>query len=183
MRLFVAADITDNGRNALEQRIKKVQLDFPFVKWVKMENLHITLKFIGEFPENRINDLKGALSDAALISNPFEAELEEFGCFPSKKRARVLWFGLKKGYNEFLKLADIIEKSLLKLGISAEDRQFHPHVTIGRAKRGHTIDFSNYKVENINFSFPVRYIGLYKSKLMPYGPVYTKMENFKIGNK
>jgi 2'-5' RNA ligase len=146
MRLFVAIDINDDVRKAvakLEQELKGRLKNQKGLKWVEPENMHLTLKFLGEVSagsetspnggdENRIDEINDALEMACLEKNPFEIDVSVVGTFG--RPAKVLWLGSEKESDEIVKLAGDIEQALEELGFEKEVRPFSAHLTLARIK-------------------------------------------------
>ena len=103
------------------------------IRWLPPENLHLTLKFLGETPEPEISGLRGALAAVCGRHRAFDLDLRGAGAFPSARRARVLWVGVGEGSERLRTLAGDFEDALESLGFEREKRPFHPHVTVGRA--------------------------------------------------
>ena len=124
-RLFVAVDLPHEAKEALRVVCRGV----PEARWVPLEQLHLTLRFIGDADDAMFAAIKGAL--AGVKCPPFDLALEGVGHFPPGKRARVLWVGME--HNEtLLRLAKEVELALETAGVSPEDRPFSPHITLAR---------------------------------------------------
>jgi 2'-5' RNA ligase len=141
--------------------------------------LHITLKFFGETDkltsiEEKLKELKGEF-------DPFRVSLKGVGAFPSPKRALVLWVGIEEGRNELKEIYSSIENKIASLSFEKEERNFTPHITFGRVKKG------KYSLpESIEFSFdsfPVSKVTLFKSTLTPKGPIYEIISEFPLGGE
>ena len=102
------------------------------INWSPLDNLHVTTKFIGEWPKERLGELDRELA-ALTAREPFEVEIKELGWFPNERSPRVLWAGVHGG-DELTKLARQTEEQVLTLGIKKEDRAFAPHLTLARIK-------------------------------------------------
>ncbi len=177
MRLFVGIPIPDNLRRKI-YGVYRVLEDVQGVKTVEEENLHITLKFIGEFPEHRLQDVFNALSKIRYY--PIDIEISGLGAFPSLSSPRVVWAGIGRGHEEVTHLAKAVERALEPMGVRPEARPFHPHVTLARVKR--PCDIVHQFLErnkNIAFgTFTARCFVLFKSTLTSSGPIYTELARF-----
>lgn len=163
MRLFVAIDIPEETRVAIAELITRIKTPGP--KWVDPKNLHLTLKFIGEYadPQEVIKGLTEAHGSASEIA------LKGLGTFP-----RVLWIGV---HADLAGLAAQVEQALEPLGIARETRPFSPHLTIARMKDGRMPRFD----EQPDFgSFRATEFVLYQSKLGPSGPTYVPLHRFPL---
>jgi 2'-5' RNA ligase len=106
------------------------------VRWVRPENVHLTLQFLGAVPEERVAAVEAALRDAAAGGRPLSLSLHGAGGFPNARRPRVLWAGLEGDLAPLAALAADLGARLAKLGFPPEDRPFSPHLTLGRAREG-----------------------------------------------
>ena len=183
IRSFVSVDIEDSvivGKiMRLQDSLKGLGIN---AKFVEPQNLHYTLKFLGNVPEARIEEIKEALSE--IHQSSFELEISGIGSFPSLKRINVIWLGAKKGGEHLVGLAKKVDDALLKLNFPKEKRPFTPHLTICRIKtsrnKEHLVKFlmNNQDVEI--GSFWVREFRLKKSTLTPKGPIYETLASFKL---
>ncbi len=192
MRLFVAFDIGPEIRHRISQFVDGVRGFAPDARWVPAESVHLTLKFIGAWPAERLDDLKQALS--AVHGQQAELTLSGTGFFPTPKSARVFWVGIQVG-PELAALAGAIDSAVSALGIESEKRAFTPHLTLARTGSGRpqrvASDRSNPSFRRLQEKLarmPVPSFGtmtaheffLYESKLSPKGAVYTKLRSFPL---
>ena len=134
MRLFVAMDISDEVRSSLAALSAKLRSACQDAHWPRIEGLHVTLKFIGETPAEKIEMIKDAL--AAIPGRaPFSINFRGFGFFPNARRPRVLWAGIESSA-ELAGLAAAVDTALHPLGIPREEREFTPHLTLARDLMG-----------------------------------------------
>lgn len=158
----------------LQDRLKGVP-----VRWVPVANMHLTLKFLGDVSMTNLEILKTVLEKEVSGHTPFEISVGGLGAFPNLRRPRVIWINIQAPA-ELNAVQYGIETQLLRLGYPAEERPFHPHLTLGRVTRtASTQDlqkicevFSKYKVGFLGAT-RVDTIGLYKSDLQPGGAQYT----------
>ena len=135
MRLFVAIELPEALRRRLWKEIAPLRaVDAP-VRWVGPERLHLTLKFIGDVAGEREPALTGAVADVAARHPPVPVLLRGTGAFPTSRRPRVLWVGVEPR-PPLLELQSDLERTLAEEGVEPEDREYHPHVTLGRVRRG-----------------------------------------------
>jgi 2'-5' RNA ligase len=126
-RLFVAFDFPSKVVEQLTDLCFGVQ----GVRWVPSDQIHLTVRFIGQVDESQFKVIREVLSEVCVA--PFEVQLHGAGYFPPRKKPKVLWVGLK-ATPELLKLHAGIEHALERVGIPPENRKFHPHVTLGRVR-------------------------------------------------
>jgi 2'-5' RNA ligase len=180
VRLFVAVDVPDEINEAIERDIVDVlRPRVQGAKWTRAEGRHLTLEFLGETPEEQLDDIRGALGAAATKLARFDAAFEDVGGFPNLRRPRVLWVGIGEGAEAMQSLAGEVESSLEPLGFEAESRPFTPHFTLARFARPRVIEEIS-KVTVPSASFPVEEIVLFQSKLHPKGARYTALERFPL---
>src|SRR5271166_2890660 len=129
MRIFIALDIDDAIRERIQRFLEGVQGFAPDARWVRPESLHVTLKFIGEKPDEAVEAIKAAL--AGVQAEPFEITFRGYGFFPTPKAARVFWVGIDAG-PPLVNLATAVDDATSGLGIPKEDRPFSPHLTLAR---------------------------------------------------
>jgi len=182
MRCFIAVDIPEDLREKIYKVLKEERERFPELKWVAMESLHITLKFLGSINPNKLEDIKNTLNEVAKRHAPFKLKPDSLGTFPEKGNIRVLWLSLVDGKN-IENLAKDVEDSLTLLGFPKEKRPFTPHLTLARARRNEKrkIFLEDFQVKKISFPyFRVDHFTFYKSELRPEGPLYTKIFEFRL---
>jgi 2'-5' RNA ligase len=190
MRLFVAIDLEDPIRQKVVRFVEGVTGFAPEVRWMKPDALHLTLKFIGEFPEAKLGNLKAELAN--VQSEPFDVSFAGTGFFPTAKSARVFWVGIKAD-ERLANLAAAVDDAVAKLGAEREARAYTPHLTLARAGSGRPTHGKEDQPAN-RFqklrerlekmpppefgTMTAREFYLYQSKLSPRGSEYTKLERF-----
>jgi 2'-5' RNA ligase len=130
MRLFVALDLPDEVRDAVRELIAKLRPLCKSARWVRPEGMHVTLKFIGDVPAEKLDPIRAALA-GVQSSAPFEIHFRGVGFFPRERGPRVVWCGIEASAN-LAELAASVERALVPLGIAREERDFRPHVTLAR---------------------------------------------------
>jgi RNA 2',3'-cyclic 3'-phosphodiesterase len=136
LRTFIAVEIAPNIRSSAQRLIERLRISQAKVKWIEPENLHFTLKFLGDVPAAEINDVCRAVEKAAAPFTPFELVAKGCGAFPSPARPRTVWMGVNDGAEPMELLVQAIERSLEPLGFAREHRRFTPHLTLGRVREG-----------------------------------------------
>jgi 2'-5' RNA ligase len=177
MRLFVAVDISETIATAIEDAQKELRQAGADVAWVKPANLHLTLKFLGDTPEARLNDVKSALDLVAPQHAAFDMKLYDLGCFPDRGAPRVVWAGVTDGREPLAALSAAVDKSLGELGIPREMRPFVAHLTLGRVRSPRGADRLRKRIEEragAGFgACRVEAVRLYQSTLAPGGSIYS----------
>ncbi len=179
MRLFIAIEIPAEIKKQMaeaQHRLRDAGVD---ASWPRPEGIHLTLKFLGEVPEQQVTDITNALNAAAGGSTKFHLDVAGVGTFPNAKNARVVWTGLS-GDTERLKILQAsVEDAMERIGMKREERPFTPHLTLGRIKYIRSRDRwlkALEEMKDISLSgFDVEAVSLMKSELKPSGAVYTEM--------
>ena len=178
MRAFIAVEVPEHIRNLVYEFIQsEAKRELP-IKWVVFENLHITLKFLGEIDEKKRSETGSVIAQTGKKYSRFTVRLEGLGCFPNPRNPRVLWVGVKEGNTELCDIAGELEKQLASLGFK-EEKRFHPHLTIGRIKKFCKVD--DILAKHISTDeFGIDSLVLFKSTLKPDGPVYERLDRFQL---
>jgi len=192
MRLFVALDLDLSIRRRISQFMDGVRGFAPGVRWVSADSLHLTLKFIGEWPAERLAELKHVL--AGVRGQPAEINFSGTGFFPAPKSARVFWIGRPAG-PELASLAAAVDTATSSLGIGKEQRAFTPHLTLARTGPGRPQRMSSDR-KNSSFrrlqeelaampppafgTMTPREFFLFESRLSPKGAQYRKLESYSL---
>ena len=134
VRSFVAVLLPDRMRAGLAAVSAKLRGQTRGLAWVRADNLHITLRFLGEMEPVQLEHVRAAVADAAATVAPFTVGLGGLGGFPSGRAPRVLWASVATGAERLVALHAALEGALVARGIPGESRPFHPHVTLARAR-------------------------------------------------
>ncbi|NWF63747.1 MAG: RNA 2',3'-cyclic phosphodiesterase [Chloroflexi bacterium] len=183
IRAFVAIDLPPTIQDSIEKQTRRLlnTLGHEFVRWVNVENMHLTLKFLGSVPITHLDFFKQMLTQTADSQQPFEIQIGGIGSFPSLKRPRVLWVGVHAPAR-LASLQKAVENGANRLGYEKEAKTFSPHLTLGRVRQG--LDSKQTQtISNILSMTQLGRIGiarvdsihLYQSELNPEGSVYTKL--------
>lgn len=188
IRSFVAIELPEEVREKLTQLQQALASSRqPFIRWVKPDGIHLTLKFLGAVPAGDIAAVGSALEEAVLGAVPFRLELESLGVFPNPRRTRVAWVGLGGEVEKLLQLQSQVEKALAPLGFPREARSFTPHLTLARVREDATpVDRQSFgeKVTtarlDTTLSWQVEEVCLMKSQLAPTGAIYSRLATIKL---
>lgn len=179
MRLFTGVDLPEEVREKLERLLMHLR-PCAHLKWSPVYNLHVTLKFIGEWPEEKLPELETALR-GLVPRDPIPAEVKGLGWYPNPHHPRVFWVGVQGG-DALPALVKDIDTATAPLGIAAEDRAFHAHLTLARIKEPAPLQGLRSAIaalESVEFgAFPVDRFYLYRSQPGPAGSVYTKLSEY-----
>jgi 2'-5' RNA ligase len=178
MRVFVAIDLPHNIKNTIGSLIEQLQLKNNNIKFTKIENLHITLKFLGELKSDNIIHIENFLNKIALKNKSFEIDLKDSGVFKNLKDPRILWVG--QNHNaEFENMASYIDELFAK--------EHHIcHITLARLKNiapqkaKELLELTNFFIQNNDLNFRVEEFSLYESILQSSAPIYKQIKKFKL---
>jgi 2'-5' RNA ligase len=136
-RIFVAIELPAPVRRKLIEHIDRLRDSVPDARasWIREENLHLTLKFLGDIPLTNVDAVVRATESAAKMVEPFPLTVIDCGAFPPKGQPRVLWVGIKDPSSQLALLHQTLEYECAKAGFPREPRSFHPHLTIARIRK------------------------------------------------
>ena len=187
MRVFIAIDIDEQIRRALgdlqNELRSKVDVKKSDVKWVNPDNMHLTLKFLGEIKDQEAVDVCNITKEVASRHKSFELDVETVGHFGGRS-ARVLWIGTGQNSDNLLQLQSDLEEQLASAGWPKETRKFSGHLTLCRVRNSKagvklaqmTGGYKGFKLGTILADS----ISVYQSQLTPKGPVYTVLGNYGL---
>jgi RNA 2',3'-cyclic 3'-phosphodiesterase len=183
MRTFIALDLPSEIRSHLSDYVDQVRQFAPDARWARIESLHVTLKFIGEVSDAKVEEIKTALTQ--VKGKPFAIEFKDIGFFPAPKSARVFWAGVNAP-DDLTQLAEATESAVEKVGIACEKRPYHAHLTLARAPEGARHCFRLLQ-ERLSAE-PAPQFGtmtaqeffLYQSQIMRGGARYTRLQRFPL---
>jgi 2'-5' RNA ligase len=187
MRTFIAIELPGEIKDFLSQLQARLKTSAADVKWVEPENIHLTLKFLGEIDDKKLNAILQIIEGLGKGRDAFSLRLSSLGAFPKINSPRVIWVGVDKGDREAKEIARGLEESIAKIGIPKENRAFSSHITIGRMRsplnREKLVQELLKLTENFgreNLEFPVTKITLFKSTLAPSGPIYEILKEANL---
>jgi RNA 2',3'-cyclic 3'-phosphodiesterase len=175
IRAFIAINLPGHVEEVLGAVSQELAPRLPdgAVTWVAPERIHLTLRFLGDTPLNRLETLYSMLDAVAGQHQPFTLQLGQLGAFPNERRPRVIWVGLAGDVEVATTLQQALDAALIPLGWQPEGKPFSPHLTLGRVKRHHAKIQLPWGKATVPASFAVRDIQLMESQLRPQGPIYT----------
>ena len=185
IRAFLAIEIPDSLRPGLAQVTGELKRSHAEVRWVPVGNIHLTLKFFGNVPDEEIGALALAAREVAAAAAPFHLQVTGAGAFPSRQAPRVVWVGLGGDVVPLTQLYYRLEKAFATLGYLSEGRAFNPHLTLGRVKSPANRDKLAgmlAKMPPLNWPpFTVKELILFQSVLSPQGSKYTPLKVIPLG--
>ncbi len=183
IRSFIAIDVEDPE---IVSKIVRVQEEIlsssARLRPVERQNLHFTLKFLGNVEESRIELVVSTMREVLGSFDPFPMHLKGVGAFPRVSRPNVVWIGVDEGRDVFIEMAKELDRSLAKLGFKRETKGFEPHLTIARVK-GYSGDLPEIirRISDVDIGFiDVEEVRFKKSTLTPQGPIYETLYGIKL---
>lgn len=184
IRTFIAVTVPADVQRQIADLQSKLKTAGGKVSWPKPENIHLTLKFLGDTDERRLDEIASGLTGAAASVRPFMLQICGVGAFPNLKYPRVIWVGAASEGNQLSLLVHNIEERMSAVGFPKERRPFSAHLTLGRVKDVHGIQPTIEKMQQYEKfdggSFEVDIIHLIKSELHPAGSIYTSLRSIEI---
>jgi 2'-5' RNA ligase len=189
MRLFFAVPVPDGARAAVGELMDRVQGQVgdgrARIRWVRVQGLHLTLRFLGPTPNGSLPPLVAGQDAVARVATPFEVVLNGGGAFPSVARPRTLWIGVVQGDAELGALSRDLTAAAEGCGLHVETRPFAPHLTVGRTDGLRQGPVAAQALEaaarDLDVRFAVERIGLYRS-ILGHGPArYEPVHEVRLG--
>ncbi len=189
LRLFVAVPVPPDALDACRALIEGVRSGPAGggTRWVRLENLHLTVRFLGATPPDLVPSVVRVARQAALAAAPFEVRLAGAGAFPAARRPRALWIGITRGSDELGALARAMDAGLTPLGWPPESRPYRPHLTVARTDAAGAVGASaaalalESAARDWHTAFVAGEIVLYQSLLRAGPPRYEPLETIALG--
>ena len=184
MRLFIAVDLDDEIKKKIIDETIPIRSKGTDVAFTTSENLHVTMKFLGEIAEQQLAKIKEDISSAFSGVKQFKINIKGMGYFGRPEFMKVIWLGVDEGRNELVNMIRSLNTSLEY--IRSDDHEPHPHITIGRVKTGKNKDVLLHEVKSKSDleigEMVVKQITLKKSELSEKGPIYTDLMTIQLKN-
>jgi len=182
IRLFVAIDLPGEVKDLLAETAVQLSQNVPkrAIRWVRREQMHLTLRFLGDTAVAHLPNLQQALSQLVTQHHPLQLRLHGVGAFPNQKRPRVVWAGLAGDLAPLQAMQADLEARLVGLGWEREKRPFNPHLTLGRVKDARLARGLRWDVRLAEVGFGVTAVQLMQSELRPSGAVYTVRQEARL---
>ncbi len=184
IRCFIAIDLPEATRQGLDGVQEKLQQSRARVRWVRANNIHLTLKFLGNIHPDQVDDIAAVTAQTVQNEPPLTLRTAGLGAFPSQRNPRVIWMGVAGEVKRLTHIQTRLENNLQALGFASERRGFRAHLTLGRVKdkrNRQALIAAMTELEIPEFdSFDVTEIILYKSDLRPTGAIYTKLHRMPL---
>jgi 2'-5' RNA ligase len=188
-RTFIAIELPRDVRRGIKEHIDQLRAVFPDVRasWTREDNLHLTLKFLGNVPVARIPALSNAVAEAAHEIDPFDLGISSCGTFPPHGRPKVLWIGcptMEAQASRLHLLHGALEDRCAAAGFEREPRAYHPHLTIARlreSKDSRTLAEHHRRLDFASQSFTVSGLVVFRSELSSKGSKHTALSRHELG--
>jgi 2'-5' RNA ligase len=188
LRTFIAVDFPIEIKEKIIEITAYFQSKLPpaQIKWVEPDHMHLTLKFMGETPHDKLVQIKQSIHQVISVFPSFEIEIKALGMYPNNQRPRVIWLGIN-AENYLILLHNQLDQALKGEGIKSDRRPFSPHLTIGRVRRNADQEsviqigriLSQFKIASLG-SIKIDEILYYQSVLTPQGPIYTILQSTSL---
>ncbi len=187
MRLFIGIGLSPECRRAIAAAVSPFREKGGAVSWTPEHNLHLTLRFLGETPASRVDELAGLMTEGGRGVPSFLLRVEGGGAFPTLRAPRVLWIGIREPLELVRKLHQNMENALSGAGFPRDERAFHPHVTVGRVRRRVAPGWGETYVSAVSgAAFDAVFVDsyrLYESRLSPSGADYSVLREVPFGGE
>ena len=188
IRSFLAFELPTDIKRIIT-KVSRTGKDLPLgLRWVKLDNIHLTVVFMGNVPEERIEPIGKAVKKVCSGTEQFNVSIGNLGFFGSRRHPRVLWLGLRGDVHRMGRFRDALQKRLKPFGMKTEKRPFKPHLTLGRFKKDarpgpHLDNMISEYADLKGPTHPLRELVLFKSDITPQGAIYTKLDAWPLGGK
>ena len=186
IRSFLAFELPPNIKGVIK-KVSRAGKELPLdLRWVKSDNIHLTVVFMGNVSEDKIQSIRETIKRVCARFEPFDVSSGRLGFFGSRRHPRVFWMGLSGDIQPMGRFRDALQKKLKPFGVKTEKRPFKPHLTLGRFKKGahpwpHLDDMISEYAGLKGEACSLKELVLFKSDLTPGGAHYTKLGAWPLG--
>jgi 2'-5' RNA ligase len=188
IRSFIAIELPEEVKAGLSSAVDSLRpARHPYVKWVQVDGIHLTLVFLGNIDREQVSPITDAMAVAAKGLTPFRLELGGLGAFPNLRRPQVIWVAVGGEVEKVASLKRGIDSALLPLGFTPESRSFKPHLTVGRLRERASAEERRHLGELVmgtgfqgGFPFEVGEVSLMRSRLTPSGAIYSRISSIAL---
>ena len=186
LRLFIALPLEAEVERALGRVVEDLRHQGGRISWVAPENIHLTIKFLGETEESMLPDIKNQLDSFVKSYRPVLSSVAHLGAFPNLQRPRVIWAGIEQEHETLVQMADEMDLRMNKLGWEPEGKKFRAHFTLGRVRAPKGLDALTDYIRQYQFTavpFTFDRVVLFKSTLTPQGAIYNRLHEAMLGQE
>lgn len=185
IRTFVAVNVSAKIQANAAKLIERLSNQGTDYKWVQRGNMHITLNFLGDVDEREIPEVCKRVKNAVAGQQSFDLTIQGLGCFPAAEKPKVVWLGSVEGGESLTQLNGSVGEAMLEMGFPLDRNDYHPHLTLGRIKRGGRWNqsFTDSLNEYSEFVAGACHVGdvvVYSSYLDRVGPTYTALSTIPL---
>lgn len=183
LRLFLAVEVPETHRRSIDKALRPLRTAIPDAKWTARDSWHVTLKFLGEVPDDRLEEVFRIATESVRDSSNVKSRLTGLGVFPSQRRARVIWIGLEDSDHLLEHLAARMESMFQSGGFRAEGRKLQPHLTVCRLRTPMDLTeiveaFEEERLEGSTFE--ISRAVLFRSRLSRSGAAYEALKSLEL---
>ncbi|MBN1152271.1 MAG: RNA 2',3'-cyclic phosphodiesterase [Dehalococcoidia bacterium] len=191
IRTFIAIELPDDVKRGLGRTIflLRERVATSDIKWVPANNIHVTLKFLGDVPASRIEEIRNTLEVVCSAACPMNLKVGGLGAFPSSRAPRIVWAGLQGDVAPLVALARTIDEALYRIGYAREARAFAPHLTLARVRQEatqRTLSALSRAIIHtspaVQSAFATSSIAVMRSQLTSTGAVYSRIAGLPLGS-
>jgi 2'-5' RNA ligase len=186
VRTFIAIPLSAELQKAVGRVQRQLVDALPDMRWVRPETIHLTLAFLGDIPQESLENVASSMLSIGELFAPFEAQVAGLGAFPSRVRPRVVWLGLEK-CAPLLQMQAALTEIVAAVGLPVEDRPYTPHLTLGRCRSRRQLPeagriFERFEKMTVG-TLKVDRVVLYESRLQPGGAAHLPRQTVILGNR
>jgi 2'-5' RNA ligase len=187
LRTFIAIELSQDVRQRAADLITRLARTGVKVKWVESDKMHLTLKFLGDVSQEQIPTVCSTVADAVRGTGTFSIDCRGAGAFPRVSRPRTVWLGFGAGTEQLVRLQEVIDKALAKVGFPREGRKYKPHLTLGRVRDGGAGvsslgDLVQHNSDFVAGESTVEQVVVFASELTREGPIYTVLGRARLAS-
>lgn len=184
MRSFVAIELPDRVRESLAALRERLRKSGAAASWVREENMHLTLRFLGDVAQPDLDRLSEVLGERLPAFSPLMLRIQNLGAFPNPRRPSVVWVGVEMVTGSLMDVQESIEAAARAIGVPPDDKPFHPHITLARIRDtrrlGALFEEMAAAKEACAGEFTASRVALFSSTLTPRGPVYRRLREYSL---
>jgi 2'-5' RNA ligase len=181
LRAFFAVDLPLEARSRVAEAMERLRPAVPRgVRWVSLDGIHLTLKFLGEIREDDVSRLVQRARAKLAPERPFDVALAGYGAYPNARESRMLWLGVAQGAGTLAKLARKLDSAARAIGAPREHRPFEAHLTLGRLREPTRVELERASPPD-SVAWTVSEVVLFESRLSPGGARYVPLARLPLG--
>ena len=184
IRAFIAISLPSSVKELALQVRERFRDCGKTVRWIDPKNVHLTIRFLGDIPEEKIEPVGQAIEKAVEHFPPFQMKIDGIGAFPNLRHPRVIWMGVAEPTATLIHIEAKISENLAELGLSRDKKKFSPHITLGRVKSNEKKALLSKIIQSQELpgclEIHVKSVELFKSELKPTGAIHSVLGRFNL---